>query len=201
MFDRGAGQYLLFGNRWLVPGDAKSIELLHLYDHDGNFIKSEFPFDERWQKLNLTHSDKALLATDEVGNCFIALPFEPVVWEEKSGTLSKIEMHLPDFRVPTIALPEDIKALKNFHTWELTFTPIRGLYAIGGNILIEYETDKRLRYTVVIVKIGSNTPFRTFQTNWLLIGGDHHGTVALINNPGKKTGDHIHVALAHLKFE
>jgi hypothetical protein len=107
-------------------------------------------------------------------------------------------LDLPSFRTPQSALAEDLTQMNSFHSWELSFTPVRAIAIHGGSVFVEYETDDDLRYTIAVTKLGKSKPFKVVKTNYLIVGSGSNGAVAFVNNPGGNGGGGDGLAFADL---
>jgi len=194
--------YYLFGNRWHQVNGLTTDDLVNVYRKDGQFVESIGSFPSVWSSYNLYPVDHPIVASSNTGEAFFMLSFAPVLHHITPLTLKvdDIPLSLPGFKSPTVGLPSDLRKLKNIHSWELGFTPIRALVMCREQIVVEYETDLGLRYTIAIFKAGESQPTRVIQTNFLIVGSDTNGEVALVQNPGRKDLIQNEYYLGHFAF-
>ncbi len=200
LYDGKVRKFYLFGNRY--PDDATATDrpnLLHVYDENGTFLHSGFSFPIKWMPYRLQTYDYVLAASDDDGGDYFMLPFEPVLHHilPADSSTQDISLDLPGFKTPRTPLPESLNDLNNFHTWELEFTPVRAIAVHDGFAFVEYETDRDLRYTIAVVRLGKKAPVRTVKTNGLIVGSGNDGSVALINNPGNNRGGANDIVFGH----
>ena len=200
LHNQATRRFYLFGNRWRDGTRGKDARLLNVYDESGQFVQSGFPFPIHWLPFNLLSADSPIAAVDEHGVGFFMLSFDPILHriDPNDLAISDLPLHLPAYSSPELPLPEDLRELKNFHSWELGYTPIRSIAIYSGHIFVEYETHNGLRYTVAVIRMDNNTLLRTVQTNYLMVGADNNGAALFINNPGKEGGNRNEVVSAHL---
>ena len=188
LHDKMAGVFYLFGNRWRHD-PSRSIttaDLLNIYDNDGTFVHSQFPFPPQWLPFHLMSADAPITTSDEADIGYFALPFEPILHriDRKVTTVSDLSLDLPGFTAPTKPLPEDLRQLRNFRSWELEYTPIRAVAVCRGKLWIEYETHHGLRYSLAVLQPDTGKALSIIETNYLMVGSQSNGLTVFVNNPG-----------------
>jgi hypothetical protein len=173
----------LFGNRWQTGsnGEISGADLLHKYSLNGQFIASYFPFPEKAKSLDLyTYDSPAVDIENEV--LYIALPFDYTVYQlDKTGEMSALfKGENTSFKKPTSRLdtsqvaPKD--SYKYVQNWRMGWTPILSLLCVSDNVMVQYQTFDKLRYTIDVWSLATGKITKSVKTNHLMLtrgGGGH----------------------------
>ena len=207
VYDPVGKVFYLFGNRWKTDnqGQITGADLLHKYTPQGQFLASYFPFPERPKSLDLYNFDTAAIDVDGDALVF-ALPFDYTLYRlDQKGVVSVLlKAEKTSFKEPSTALdpskvaPQD--SYQYVQNWLTTWTPIVSLVCLDGNVLVEYQTFDKLRYTVDVWSRSTKVMIKSVKTNRLLLTRSGDGHVYFLNNLENKGQNKYEILRAKLQI-